>query len=112
MEGVRAAATHGLLYINPLPRLLEFVTGIMAYSVFAWLRPRMAALHEASPGITIVAATIAGAFALVYTSKLCGGFASGVRMCSTNPTFLQCDLASFDDRLPRPFEFERKVGLA
>jgi peptidoglycan/LPS O-acetylase OafA/YrhL len=31
---------HGLLYVNPLARLLEFVMGMAAYSLFLWLRPR------------------------------------------------------------------------
>jgi peptidoglycan/LPS O-acetylase OafA/YrhL len=35
---------NGLLYINPLARILEFVTGMVAYSAFAWLRPRAAGM--------------------------------------------------------------------
>lgn len=35
---------HGLLYINPLARILEFVTGMVACSVFRWMLPRAAQL--------------------------------------------------------------------
>jgi peptidoglycan/LPS O-acetylase OafA/YrhL len=38
---------QGLLAINPLARLFEFVVGIGACSVFLWLRPRIPKLHTA-----------------------------------------------------------------
>jgi len=33
--------SHGLVYINPLGRILEFVTGIAACSAYRWLAPRL-----------------------------------------------------------------------
>jgi len=55
---------HGLLFINPLGRLLEFVTGIVAYSCFTWLRPRVASFNERSVIVTVVAMSLAELSAL------------------------------------------------
>lgn len=51
--------THGLLCINPIARLLEFVSGMVAYSAFAWLRPYGSAFKERSPKTLAVLATAA-----------------------------------------------------
>ena len=43
--------TYGLLCINPLARLLEFVSGMVAYSAFAWLRPYGLPSKRVAPGL-------------------------------------------------------------
>jgi len=54
---------HGLIYINPATRLLEFVVGIASCSAYRWLAPRMPSkgmifsyLEIASVGLFVVAA--------------------------------------------------------
>jgi peptidoglycan/LPS O-acetylase OafA/YrhL len=51
-------STHGLIFISPLARLVEFVTGMVAYSAFAWLRPRCQRHEVASPigAVTLITA--------------------------------------------------------
>jgi peptidoglycan/LPS O-acetylase OafA/YrhL len=39
---------HGLLYVNPLGRLFEFVTGMVVCSVYRWLLPQAARLSVAA----------------------------------------------------------------
>jgi peptidoglycan/LPS O-acetylase OafA/YrhL len=53
--------THGLIYIGPLARLLEFTTGMVAYSCFAALRPhaqRLGFLAGSLIEIAVLAATV------------------------------------------------------
>jgi peptidoglycan/LPS O-acetylase OafA/YrhL len=60
--------SFGLLYVHPLARLLEFVTGMVAYRVYASLQPHLSAFGQRSPRYLFIAATVAelGAFALVW----------------------------------------------
>jgi peptidoglycan/LPS O-acetylase OafA/YrhL len=63
-----AVTLHGLLYINPLARLLEFVSGMVAYLCFAWLQPRILALGMLKPVSTRIAATACELGALVLAA--------------------------------------------
>ncbi len=49
---------HGLLYVNPLARLFEFVTGMIAYGAFTRLRPLAGRLGTA--GFTLMEASLVG----------------------------------------------------
>ncbi len=56
-----AVTLHGLLFVNPLARLFEFVTGMVAYSCFAALRPRAAGMGEVAGSVIeliVVAITV------------------------------------------------------
>lgn len=65
MENV--VTTHGLLYINPLARLLEFVTGMVAYTAFCWLSSRVHESHKRKQGkaIELLSASILEIFAIL-----------------------------------------------
>lgn len=49
---------HGIFYVNPLARLIEFVTGMVAYLGFVWLYARVEKLKSISPTGTAIGATV------------------------------------------------------
>ena len=50
-----AITIHGLLFVSPLARLFEFVTGMAAYSCWEWLRSRTVALGMLAASIVELA---------------------------------------------------------
>jgi peptidoglycan/LPS O-acetylase OafA/YrhL len=64
----KVVTSLGVLYINPLARLLEFITGMVTYLVYARLRPNLLTFGRHSPRLLIIAATIVelGALVLVW----------------------------------------------
>lgn len=56
--GDDVVTAHGLLYINPLARIFEFITGMVAYSCFSWLYPRIETMRKENPRRVFLIATI------------------------------------------------------
>jgi peptidoglycan/LPS O-acetylase OafA/YrhL len=61
---------HGLLFISPLARLFEFVTGMAAYSCFVWLRPRTVGLGLAAGSVIELIVIAITANFIMYSSTL------------------------------------------
>ncbi len=65
---------HGLVYISPLGRILEFVVGIAGCSVYRWLKPRIAFGSTVGTGFEIAAVS---AFYYTMSGYIVGIFDAG-----------------------------------
>lgn len=82
---------HGLVYVTPVGRLLEFTVGIACCSAYRWLRPRVPAAGLAYSYAEIAAVafflyTASGAFAGLFWTNAGPGFREWLNGSSSLPS--------------------------
>jgi peptidoglycan/LPS O-acetylase OafA/YrhL len=72
-EGI--VTVHGLVYVGPLGRILEFVTGMVAYSCFAALRPHARRLGLVTGSLLEIGVIAGAAYSIIDAplSRLASG---------------------------------------
>lgn len=92
VPGSTEVVYHGLVYISPLGRILEFVAGIACCSIYRWLKPRVAASPLVFTVLEIAAIyafykTATGYFITMFAAEASGpmlswlGHSSGLPSC-------------------------------